>query len=161
MNNVQKNCTFFKGWLPLSSSTCILCLTHSSKPMVADQQCLLTCFFSLHRNKILQPCQDFLHATSRCRVVKVAAENHYLTLLGHLARILEVRILAADKRLKITFLCFKMQTYNERAKPLSLGCCDACFAIWNCITSRMQTRSSAVGSKLMVVGSTNGSSLNE
>ena len=106
-------------------------------------------------------CQDFLHPTSRCRVVKVAAENHYLTLLGHLARILEVRILAADKRLKITFLCFKMQTYNERAKPLSLGCCDACFAIWNCITSWMQTRSSAVGSKLMVVGSTNGSSLNE
>ena len=145
----------------LSSSTCILCLTHSSKPMVADQQCLLTCFFILHSHKILKPRQDFLHSTSCGRVVKVAAENHNFTLLGHLARILEVRILAADNRLKISFLCFKMQTYTERAKPLSLGCCDACFAIWNFITSWMQTRSSAVGSKSMVVGSTNGLSLYE
>ena len=136
-------------------------LTHSSKSMVANQQFLLTCSFIFHRHKILQPCQNFLHATSHCRVVKVATENHYFTLLGHLARILEVWILAAYKRSKIRFLCFKMQTYNERAKPLSLGCCDACFAIWNCITSRMQVRSSAVGSKSMVVGSTNGSSLNE
>ena len=54
-----------------------------------------------------------------------------------------------------------MQTYTERAKPLSLGCWDACFAIWYFITSWMQTRSSPVGSKSTVVGSTRGSSLNE
>ena len=75
--------------------------------MVTDQQSLLACCFILHGHKTLQSRQNFLHATSCGRVIKVTAKDHNLTLLGHLARMLEVWVPAAVERLNIQVLvCF-------------------------------------------------------
>ena len=75
--------------------------------MVTNQQSLLASCFILHGHKTLQSRQNFLHATSGGRVIKVTAKDHNLTLLGHLACMLEVWVPAADERLNIQVLvCF-------------------------------------------------------